>query len=105
MVKNGLELPRSYCICVVAFLFVVSQVIATQVEEIEGLWYASALLGLAYGGVFGLFPTITIEWFGLGPSFELSAPRSHFLIMCFRRSFLGELGLCLRLADGWREPL
>jgi len=26
---------------------------------------ASAMLGFAYGALFGLFPTITIEWFGL----------------------------------------
>ena len=24
------------------------------------------MLGLAYGGMFGLFPVIAIEWFGLG---------------------------------------
>ncbi|EJD00756.1 MFS general substrate transporter [Fomitiporia mediterranea MF3/22] len=65
LVKNGLGAPRTYCICVVAMLFVISQVIATHVENVRSLWQASALLGIAYGGMFGLFPTIVIEWFGL----------------------------------------
>lgn len=64
--KNQIRVPRSYCICVVAAAFVLSQAAVTQIEGVEDLWHASALLGLAYGGVFGLFPTITIEWFGLG---------------------------------------
>lgn len=66
LVKNRLALPRTYCICAVGFLFVVSQTVATRVEDVQHLWVASALLGLAYGGIFGLYPTIVIEWFGLG---------------------------------------
>ncbi|KAH8115676.1 MFS general substrate transporter [Phellopilus nigrolimitatus] len=65
LVKNRLELPRTYCLCVVAVLFVLSQVLATHIENVESLWQASTLLGLAYGGMFGLYPTIVIEWFGL----------------------------------------
>ena len=47
-------------------LFVLSQAIASTVDKVQDLWHASVLLGLAYGGMFGIFPTITIEWFGLG---------------------------------------
>ncbi|THH01153.1 hypothetical protein EW145_g6962 [Phellinidium pouzarii] len=65
LVKNQLSAPRTYCLCVVAVLFVTSQVLAAHITNVEGLWHASALLGLAYGGVFGLYPTIAIEWFGL----------------------------------------
>lgn len=64
--KNQAQAPRSYCICIVASVFILSQVFATQVDRVEDLWFTSTLLGLAYGGVFGLFPTIVIEWFGLG---------------------------------------
>ncbi|CAL1713245.1 unnamed protein product [Somion occarium] len=63
--KNYLKLPRSFCISLVAALFVVSQAVLYNVEHVNNLWKASALLGLAYGSLFGLFPTITIEWFGL----------------------------------------
>lgn len=39
---------------------------AMVIDDVTGLWKASLALGLAYGGLFGLFPTIAIEWFGLG---------------------------------------
>ena len=38
---------------------------AVTTDEIEDLWKASLALGLAYGSMFGLFPTITFEWFGM----------------------------------------
>ncbi|TFY63639.1 hypothetical protein EVJ58_g3140 [Rhodofomes roseus] len=64
-VRNYLQRPRSFCITVVAAIFIVSQVTCYYVSAVENLWKASALLGLAYGCMFGLFPTICIEWFGL----------------------------------------
>jgi len=38
---------------------------AIATDDVEDLWKASLTLGLAYGGLFGLSPTITIEWFGI----------------------------------------
>lgn len=35
-------------------------------DDVTNLWKASLALGLAYGGLFGLFPTIAIELFGIG---------------------------------------
>ena len=61
-------MPRSFCISLVAALFVISQLAVYNVENVNNLWKASALLGVAYGSLFGLFPTITIEWFGLRES-------------------------------------
>ncbi|KAI0655262.1 MFS general substrate transporter [Cubamyces menziesii] len=63
--KVKLRLPRSACIVLVAFMFVVSQLMCFSIDRIGDLWKASALLGVAYGGLFGLFPTLVIEWFGL----------------------------------------
>ena len=63
--KNHLRLPRSFCICLVALGFIISQLTVSSVDDVRNLWKGSALLGLVYGGLFGLFPTITIEWFGL----------------------------------------
>lgn len=60
-----LRLPRVYCFCLVSALFVVSQVYAINVEDVTHLWKATVLLGLAYGGLFGICPTIIIDWFGL----------------------------------------
>ncbi|KAG9055898.1 hypothetical protein FS842_000813 [Serendipita sp. 407] len=63
--KNHYEWRRSYFIVGISFTFIVSQLALYNVESVQTLWIASALLGLGYGGMFGLFPTIMIEWFGL----------------------------------------
>lgn len=63
--KNQLRLPRSFCVSLVAALFIVSQLAVFHIDNVRDLWKGSALLGAAYGGMFGLFPTIVIEWFGL----------------------------------------
>ncbi|EGN92319.1 hypothetical protein SERLA73DRAFT_191271 [Serpula lacrymans var. lacrymans S7.3] len=63
--KGRLGLPRSYCLFIVSTLFVISQIAAINVFDVAHLWRASALLGVAYGSLFGLCPTIVIEWFGL----------------------------------------
>ncbi|KDQ53050.1 hypothetical protein JAAARDRAFT_162309 [Jaapia argillacea MUCL 33604] len=63
--KNRLHLPRVYCASLVALMFLISQVTCMSIEDVQNLWKASASLGLAYGGLFGLFPTLMIEWFGL----------------------------------------
>ncbi|KAG8809163.1 hypothetical protein FRC17_003571 [Serendipita sp. 399] len=65
VVKHHYEWRRSYFIVGVSFTFIVSQLALYNVESVQTLWIASALLGLGYGGMFGLFPTIMIEWFGL----------------------------------------
>ncbi|KAI0771714.1 MFS general substrate transporter [Trametes elegans] len=64
-VKGKLRLQRSTCLLLVAVMFIVSQVVCLSIESVRDLWKASALLGIAYGGLFGLFPTLVIEWFGL----------------------------------------
>ncbi|KAF9236916.1 major facilitator superfamily domain-containing protein [Melanogaster broomeanus] len=63
--RNRLNLPRAYCLCIVSAAFIVSQAFAIGVSSVESLWMASTLLGLAYGSLFGICPTIMIEWFGL----------------------------------------
>lgn len=63
--KTQLRIPRSYCIVLVASMFIISQSELYSVDDVHDLWKASTLLGLAYGGLFSLFPTLVIEWFGL----------------------------------------
>ncbi|KAH7927046.1 MFS general substrate transporter [Leucogyrophana mollusca] len=60
-----LHLPRAYCLCIVSTLFIISQIAAINVYDVAYLWRASGLLGVAYGSLFGICPTIIIEWFGL----------------------------------------
>ncbi|KZP22070.1 hypothetical protein FIBSPDRAFT_1043780 [Athelia psychrophila] len=42
-----------------------SLAVAFSTDDITQLWKASLALGLAYGGLSGLLPSITIDWFGL----------------------------------------
>jgi MFS family permease len=63
--KNKYGMPRSYCLVLVAVMFFVSQVAAGSVNDVTHLWIASALLGLAYGSIASLFPTVCLEWFGM----------------------------------------
>jgi hypothetical protein len=65
MFRYRLHLPRAYCFCIVSTLFVVSQLSVISVDDVAHLWKATALLGLAYGSLFGIAPTIIIDWFGL----------------------------------------
>ncbi|KAJ7201068.1 major facilitator superfamily domain-containing protein [Mycena pura] len=64
-IKNRFGFPRSYSLVLVSTLFFCSQLLAAQITVVEDLWKASLLLGLAYGTVFGLAPTVCIEFFGL----------------------------------------
>lgn len=64
--KHRYDWRRSYFIVMISFTFIISQIVLYNVSSVQALWMASALLGLGYGGMFGLFPTIMIEWFGLG---------------------------------------
>ncbi|KAJ7899186.1 major facilitator superfamily domain-containing protein [Mycena olivaceomarginata] len=63
--KNYFGLPRSYSLVLVSSLLFCSQLLAAQISDVTDLWKASALVGLSYGTIFGLFPTVCIEFFGL----------------------------------------
>lgn len=65
---------RAWCISIVAMTFIISQLAGLCVRDIEHLQFAAALVGISYGGVFGLFPTIIIEWFGMGAQNPLFRP-------------------------------
>ncbi|KAI6106164.1 major facilitator superfamily domain-containing protein [Pisolithus croceorrhizus] len=65
LMRNQFRLPRACCLCIVSSLFVVSQALAIEISSVSKLWVATALLGVAYGGLFGALPTIVIDWFGL----------------------------------------
>ncbi|KAF8580797.1 MFS general substrate transporter [Ramaria rubella] len=65
LVKNRFAGHRSYLLTLISTFFILSQIVASRIEDVTRLWQASVILGLGYGGVFGLLPTITIEWFGM----------------------------------------
>ena len=66
--KDRMGVRRAYCISLVATLFFISQLVAMSIANVKELWKASLLVGFSYGAMFGLFPTITIDWFGMGTS-------------------------------------
>ena len=70
-------MPRSYCLALVAVMFFISQVVTGIINDISHLWIASALVGLAYGSVFSLLPTVCLEWFGMRKC-QYGAPRLLF---------------------------
>lgn len=57
---------RAQCISIVATSFLISQLVGLGVQDIQHLQYPVILVGISYGGVFGLLPAIIIEWFGMG---------------------------------------
>ena len=57
---------RAYWMSVISIIFILSQILMFNVEDVSSLWMPSVALGFAYGGMYGLFPTIMIELFGLG---------------------------------------
>ena len=69
--KRFYGIRRPVFISLIAMIFILSQLTALYTSDIEKLWKASMLLGLSYGASVGLFPSITIDWFGLGAYFCL----------------------------------
>jgi MFS family permease len=66
IVKSRVHVPRSFCIPLVSTVFILALLVLMAINDVHHLWAASGFIGLAYGYWFGLLPTISIEWFGLG---------------------------------------
>ena len=66
--------------------FFISQLVAMSIVDVKELWKASFLVGFSYGAMFGLFPAVTIDWFGMRTSrtvkltlvLSFSDPTAHF---------------------------
>lgn len=56
--KSHFDIHRSYLLSLVSILLMVSQIIGSRIENVNNLWQASLPLGLGYGGIFGLLPTV-----------------------------------------------
>ncbi|KAL4067159.1 hypothetical protein V8B97DRAFT_974149 [Scleroderma yunnanense] len=68
--RTRLHLPRSYSLCIVSSLFIISQMTVISVSNIHTLWIASAIVGVAYGSLAGTLPSVVIDWFGLAHQSE-----------------------------------
>ena len=76
---------RVWCISIVATAFLVSQLVGLCIRDVKHLQYAVALVGTSYGMTFALFPTIAIEWFGIGTHGRFSVNQPALLNLCRRR--------------------
>ncbi|KAL6858499.1 serine incorporator domain-containing protein [Trichoderma novae-zelandiae] len=62
---KSLHASRVWCLAVACGIFLLAQVCALQIEMPQKLVFVSGLSGLAYGGLFGVFPSIVAETFGI----------------------------------------
>lgn len=64
LVKN-LHANRAWCLVIACFVFCVAQLCAVSIVNPHLLGFVSSLSGLGYGFLFGVFPSIVAESFGI----------------------------------------
>ncbi|EKG14099.1 Major facilitator superfamily [Macrophomina phaseolina MS6] len=60
-----LNMSRFWCLVASALIFTLAQFTAMRVENPNHLWLVSSLTGLGYGALFGVFPSIVADAFGV----------------------------------------
>jgi MFS family permease len=60
-----LHASRIWCLVVACLVFLVAQVCALNITNPKHLYFVSTLSGLGYGFLFGVFPSIVAEMFGI----------------------------------------
>ncbi|KAL9131609.1 MAG: hypothetical protein Q9217_000497 [Psora testacea] len=65
MSVRRLSMSRFWCLVISSFIFLFAQIAATQIENPHTLGYVSGLTGLAYGFLFGCYPALVAETFGV----------------------------------------
>ena len=60
-----LRMSRLWCLFISSTLFLLAQVCGTQIDNPHALGFLSGLTGLAYGFLFGVYPSIVAETFGM----------------------------------------
>ena len=65
MLVKKLNASRVWCLVLACFIFFVAQICALNIREPQWLFFVSGLSGLGYGFLFGVFPSIVAETFGI----------------------------------------
>jgi len=65
LITKNLHLSRVWCLFLSSLLFLTAQLIGTQLSNPHFLFFLSGITGLAYGFLFGCFPSIIAETFGV----------------------------------------
>ncbi|KAF2502366.1 MFS general substrate transporter [Lophium mytilinum] len=61
-----LHMSRFWCVLTSAAIFALAQFCGARIENPNHLWAVSGLTGLAYGALFGVFPALVVDAFGVG---------------------------------------
>lgn len=65
-IVKTLQSSRFWCVTASASVFSIAQLCAVTIEDPRHLWAVSGLCGLAYGALFGVFPSLVVDAFGVG---------------------------------------
>lgn len=60
-----LQASRFWCLTVSAALFILAQLLAIKIHNPHGLPVVTILTGLAYGALFGVYPALVADTFGV----------------------------------------
>jgi MFS family permease len=60
-----LRASRIWCLVLASIIFSIAQLFALNVTNPNFLWFVSGMSGLGYGFLFGVFPSIVAESFGI----------------------------------------
>ncbi|KFZ02928.1 hypothetical protein V502_11379 [Pseudogymnoascus sp. VKM F-4520 (FW-2644)] len=60
-----LQASRTWCLTLASAIFTIAQLLALTIRDPHYLLFVSSLSGLAYGFLFGVFPSIVAEVFGI----------------------------------------
>ncbi|PLW10925.1 hypothetical protein PCANC_17406 [Puccinia coronata f. sp. avenae] len=64
--KRRVSLGRVWWLCWISCLFLMSQLVGYYVvDDMDGVVWLGALVGFAYGNMYGIGPALMLEWFGL----------------------------------------
>ena len=61
-----LHMSRSWCLFISAVVFTLTQLAGSSISNPDTLVVVSAFTGVAYGFLFGVFPSLTAQTFGIG---------------------------------------
>ncbi|KAI9824435.1 MAG: hypothetical protein M1832_001970 [Thelocarpon impressellum] len=64
-IVKRLHMSRSWCLVAASSIFCLAQLCAVEIENPNGLWAVSGLTGLGYGVLYGVYPAMVTEAFGV----------------------------------------
>ena len=66
VIVKKLNMSRFWCLLLSSLLFLLAQIFGITIATPHALGLVSGLTGLAYGFLFGVYPTLVVETFGIG---------------------------------------